>query len=255
MAEMEFCVLGPLVVRAETAVVQIPRGKQRAVLATLLVAASRVVSLDELIQTLWGSAPPATAREALQNHVMRLRKTLGDEGSRVITQPPGYLIKVDTAEFDVTRFHAYLNAARAARRAGYWETAAGAALMALSLHRGEPLADVDSEMLMRREAPRLTELRLEALETRIDADLHLGCHVEVINELRQLTSARPLQERLHGQLMLALYRAGRRAEALAAYQHARHVLVEELGVEPGAELRELHQQILAGDELRQTATR
>jgi DNA-binding SARP family transcriptional activator len=97
-------------------------------------------------------------------------------------------------------------------------------------------------MLRLREATRLTELRLEALETRIDADLHLGRHVEVINELGQLTSTRPLQERLHGQLMLALYRAGRRAEALAAYQHARDVLVEELGVEPGAELRELHRQ-------------
>jgi DNA-binding SARP family transcriptional activator len=255
MAEMEFCVLGPLVVRAGTVVVQVPRGKQRAVLAALLMAAGRVVSLDELIETVWGPAPPVTARKVLQNDVMGLRKALGDEGSRVITQSPGYLIKVGPGELDVIRFQARLDAARAAIRDGRWDAAAGAARAALSLCRGEPLADVDSELLMLREAPRLAELRLEALEIRIDADLHLGRHGEVITELRQLTGSRPLRERLHGQLMLALYRDGRQAEALAAYQHARGVLVEELGVEPGAGLRELHRQILAGSDVRPAATR
>src|SRR5215472_4279836 len=110
MAEMEFCVLGPLVVRAGAAQVRVPRGKQRAVLAALLMAAGRVVSLDELIEMLWGPAPPVTARDALQNHVMRLRRSLGDEGSRVITQPPGYLIRLEPGELDVTRFQACLEA-------------------------------------------------------------------------------------------------------------------------------------------------
>jgi DNA-binding SARP family transcriptional activator len=254
MAEMEFCLLGPLVVRAGTVVVRVPRGKQRAVLAALLMAAGRVVSLDELIEMLWGPAPPVTARDALQNHVMRLRKGLGDEGSRVITQPPGYRIRLDPGELDVTRFQARLDAARAAVRDNCWEAAASAAKAALALCRGEPLADVDSETLMLREAPRLAELRLEALEMRVDADLHLGRHAEVITELRQLTGACPLRERLHGQLMLALYRDGRQAEALAAYSRARKVLVEELGVEPGAELRELHQQILAGNDVQPAAS-
>ncbi len=170
-----------------------------------------------------------------------------DEGSRVVTQPPGYLIHVTPGELDITRAHAYLDSARTAARDGSWDAAATEAQAALSLFRGEPLADVDSEALTRRLIPRLAELRLQALEARIDADLHLGRHAEVITELRQLTGAHSLRERLHGQLMLALYHDGRQAEALSAYQDARKVLIEEIGAEPGTELRELHRQILTND--------
>jgi DNA-binding SARP family transcriptional activator len=244
---MEFGLLGPLVVRAGTVVVPVPRGKQRAALAALLLAANRVVSLDQLAEALWGCDPPVSARVATQNHVMRLRKTMGDEGSRVITQPPGYLIRVNPGELDVTEFQGHLDAARAAARDNSWGTAAAEAELALSLSRGEPLADVDSEALVLRETPRLAELQLQALETRIEADLHLGRHADVITELRQLTGIHSLREHLHGQLMLALYHDGRQAEALSAYQDARKVLVKELGTEPGPELRELHRQILNTD--------
>jgi DNA-binding SARP family transcriptional activator len=245
--ETEFCLLGPLVVRSETAVVPVPQGKQRAVLATLLLSAGQVVSLDELVVALWGAHPPPTARVAAQNHVMRLRRSLADAGSRICTHPPGYLIRAEADEVDVARFGAYAAAARAAARDHAWEVAAARAGAALTLWRGEPLADVRSEVLALREVPRLAEMRLQALETRIDADLHLRRHAEVITELRQLAAAHPLRERLHGLLMLALYRDGRQGEALAVYQQARAVLVEELGTEPGPGLSRVQGQILIGD--------
>jgi DNA-binding SARP family transcriptional activator/Tfp pilus assembly protein PilF len=245
--EIEFCLLGPLMVRCGGALVPVPAGKQRAVLAALLLNGGRVVSLDELAEVLWGPGPPPSARVAVQNYVMRLRKALGRAaGSRISTRPRGYVIAVDAGELDVTRFEAYLDAARAAARDSSWDIAAAQAGAGLSLWRGDPLADVESELLAVRDVPHMAEIRLQALETRIDADLHLGRHGEVITELRQLTRADPLRERLHGMLMLALYRDGRQAEALAAYQHARQILVEELGAEPGAALRELHQQMLTG---------
>ena len=244
-AEFEFCLLGPLTVRRGTVAVTVPPGKQRVILATLLLNAGRIVHLEELTETLWVSGPPPSGPVAVQNHVMRLRNTLGDAGrGRIITQPPGYLIRVETGELDTSRFEALLKAARGAARDRSWDQAATHAREALRLWRGEPLADVDSEVLTAREAPRLAELRLQTLEIRIDADLHLGRHAEVIAELQQLVGASPLRERLHGQLMLALYRDSRQAEALAAYQRARRALVEELGAEPGPDLRQLHQQIL-----------
>ena len=245
--EIEFWLLGPLTVRRGTAVVPVPRGKQRAVLAALLLSAGQVVSLDELVVAVWGAQPPPTARVAIQNHVMRLRRSLADAGSRIRTHPPGYLIRVEADEVDVIRFGAHADAARAATRDHAWEVAAAQASAALALWRGEPLADVGSEALTLREVPRLAEMRLQALETRIDADLHLGRHAEVITELRQLATAHRLRERFHGLLMLALYRDDRQGEALEAYQQARAVLVEELGTEPGAGLSQVHRQILAGD--------
>jgi DNA-binding SARP family transcriptional activator len=244
---MEFCLLGPLIVRSGPAVLPVPRGKQRAVLAALLLSAGQVVSLDELAVAVWGTQPPPTARVAVQNHVMRLRRSLADAGSRIHTHPPGYLLRVEADEVDVARFGAHADAARAAVRDRAWEAAAARAGAALALWRGEPLADVGSEVLALREVPRLAEMRLQALETRIDADLHLGRHAEAITELRQLAAAHPLRERLHGLLMLALYRDGRQGEALAAYRQARATLIEELGTEPGAALSQVHRQILTGD--------
>jgi DNA-binding SARP family transcriptional activator len=235
-------------VRISGVVVPVQKGKQRALLAALLLNAGRAVSLDELAEALWGPDPPPSARVTIQNYVMRLRKALGDTGtSRIGTLPSGYAIRVDASELDVARFEDLLSAARAATREGRWQDAADQARSAVSLWRGDPLADVGSELLADREVPRLAEMRLQALETRIDADLHLGCHADVITELRRLVARDPLRERLHAQLMLALYRDGRQAEALAAFQRARQVLVEELGAEPGPGLRELHQQILTGD--------
>jgi DNA-binding SARP family transcriptional activator len=245
---MDFCLLGPLAVRCGGAMITVLPGKQRVVLATLLLNAGRPVRLDDLAEALWTSAPPPSGAVAVQNYVMRLRRALGEVGrDRIITQPRGYLIRVDAGELDVSRFEVLLAATRAAAKDRSWDQAAMRAREALELWRGEPLADVDSDVLAAREVPRLTELRLQALEIRLDADLHQGRHAEVIGELRQLAGAHPLRERLHSLLMLALYRDGRQAEALAAYLQARQVLVEELGTEPGAGLRELHQQVLTGD--------
>jgi DNA-binding SARP family transcriptional activator len=247
-AEIEFCLLGPLVVRRGAVEVTVPRGKQRVILAMLLLNAGRVVRLEELAGALWVCGPPPSGPVAVQNYVMRLRNTLGDAGrGRIITRPRGYLIRLEAGELDVSRFEALLGAARAAARDRLWNQAAAHARAALKLWRGEPLADVDSEALSAREASRLAELRLQALEMRIEADLRLGCHADVTTELRQLAGAHPLRERLHGQLMLALCRDGRQAEALAAYQAVREILIAELGTEPGAELRMLHRQILTAD--------
>ena len=247
-ADLKFSLLGPLVVCRGKTVLAVPAGKQRVLLAALLLNAGRVVPADELIEVLWDTSPPVSARASLHNYVKRLRKALGDAGHRRIsTHPHGYMISVGPGGLDTDRFEALVDTARAAARAGWWEAAAGRLRDALSLWRGRPLADMDSVVLAQREAPRLAEMRLQALEARIDADLHLGCHTEVIPELRHLGGTYPLREHLHSLLMLALCRDGRQAEALAAYQHARSVLVEELGVEPGTELRELHQRILAAD--------
>jgi len=243
--KLEFCLLGPLVVRRGGVVVPVPRGRQRAVLAVLLLNAGRVVSTGEIAETLWGHAPPPSAPATVRNYVKRLRRTLGDgDQARIVTRPPGYVIRVDPGELDAARFEALLDGARTAARGGSLEAAAGRAREALGLWRGEPLADVESQALALGEVPRLAELRLQAAELRIDAELRLGRHGAVIAELERLAAAHPLREHLHALLMLALYREGRRAEALAAYQRARRVLVDELGAEPGAELRELHRQIL-----------
>jgi len=242
----QFGLLGPLLVRQGEVTLPVAPGKQRAVLAALLLSADQVVSLDELTDVLWGAAPPASARVALQNHVMRLRKALGN-GARIRTHTHGYEIRLDDGELDVSRFEAHLAAARAAARDGSWETAAGQAQAGLALWRGEPLAGVESDLLAARDVPRLAELRLQAVEVRLDADLRLGRHAGVISEVQRLAAAHPLRERLHGLLMLALYQDGRQAEALATYARARQILVDELGTEPGPGLRELHRQILNGD--------
>lgn len=248
VTEAEFCLLGPFAVRIGGAAVPVQKGKQRALLAALLLNPGRAVSLDYLAETLWGPDPPPSARVTIQNYVMRLRKALGGAGSsRITTLPSGYAIRAEPGELDVTRFEDLLSAATAAAREGRWQDAAARAHSAIGLWRGDPLADVGSGLLAEREVPRLAEMRLQALETHNDAGLHLGRHADVITGLQRLTACHPLRERLHALLMLALYRDGRQAEALAVYQRARQVLVTELGTEPGPGLRQLHQQVLAGD--------
>jgi DNA-binding SARP family transcriptional activator/Flp pilus assembly protein TadD len=244
--KVEFGLLGPIVVDCGGVTVPVPRGRQRAVLAVLLLNAGRVVSVGEIAETLWGCAPPPSAAASVRNYVKRLRGVLGDaERARIVTRSPGYVIRVDPGELDVARFEVLLEGARKAARGRSWEIAADQARAALKLWRGEPLADVESEALALREVPRLAELRLQAAELQIDAELRLGRHGVVIAELERLAAAHPLRERFHARLMLALYRDGRQSEALAAYQRARRLLIDELGAEPGAELRELHRQILA----------
>ncbi len=250
---MEFCLLGPLLVRRDGVTVPLSSGKQRALLVALLLNANQAVPTEQLAGVLWGPSPPTSARASLHNHVMRLRRTLADaDHSRLAGLNDGYLINVRAGELDLERFEALVSAAREAARKRSWADAAELLRTALTLWRGQPLSGVPSATLMLQEAPRLAEMRLQALEARIEADLHLGRAADVIAELGLLTAANPLREHMHALLMLALYRCGRQAEALAAYQNARKVLVDEVGVEPGNELRELHQRVLADDaELRE----
>jgi DNA-binding SARP family transcriptional activator/tetratricopeptide (TPR) repeat protein len=247
MLEIEFCLLGPLLVRRDGVAVQVPTGMQRSLLAALLLKANTAVPVEELADVLWGSEPPRSARASLQNVVMRLRRSLADAGRpRITAEPGGYQIRVEPGELDTDSFAARLASARDASRAGAHADAAARLRAALALWRGEPLAGVPSELLKMRAIPRLEEMRLQAVEARIEADMYLGRSAEVIIELRQLVAASPLRERLHTLLMLALYEDGQQAEALAAYRSVRRVLVRELGVEPGPELRRAQQQILAG---------
>jgi DNA-binding SARP family transcriptional activator len=246
--ETQFCLLGPLAVRRHGVVVPVTAGKQQALLAALLLRAGRPVGTDDLVETLWGPSPPPSARASLHNYVTRLRKALEDDGTqRIVTEPGGYCIRVGHGELDVSRFAAALAAGRDAARARLWADAATVLREGLSLWRGDPLSGVPSDVLAVREVPRLAEMRLQAVEARIDADLHLGRHADVIAELRQLIAADPLRERLHVLLMTALYRDGQQAGALAAYQGARNALIRELGTEPGPGLRQLQQRILTSD--------
>jgi DNA-binding SARP family transcriptional activator len=245
---VDFGLLGPLVVRDGTRTVTVSARQQRVLLAALLLNAGRVVSLDALAEVLWGGESPAGARSALHSAVQRLRATLGPSAADLIeTQPPGYLIAVEDGDLDVRAFSSLAARGHAAAEAGRWTEAADLLRQALALWRGEPLADVPSQLLRDREVPPIEDQRIQALVTRIDADLHLGRHGEMVAELRQLTAAHPLQEQLHAQLMLSLYRSGRQADALAAFQDVRRVLAVELGIDPGPELTMLHQRILAAD--------
>jgi DNA-binding SARP family transcriptional activator len=252
---VNFGLLGPLVVTDGSRLVPVSAPRQRVLLAALLLEAGRVVSLDALAETLWEGQPPAGARGALHSAVQRLRATLGPDGGRLIeTRPPGYLIRIGDGELDVRNFSVLAARGHAAAADGRWAEAADLLRSALGLWRGEPLADVPSQLLRDREVPPIQDQRLQALAARISADLNLGRHGEVVAELRQVVAAHPLQEQFHAQLMLGLYRSGRPADALAAYQEARRVLADEVGIDPGPELQQLHQRILTADpELLRTA--
>ncbi len=245
---MEFGLLGPLMVRGASGDVPLPRGRPRSMLALLLLDAGRVVPAGKITEALWGGEPPPSAPTIIRHHVWQLRQALGRTGpQRIVTQPRGYLIRVGEGELDLARFEELLAAARSAAGSGSWELAAAAAGDALALWRGEPLADIDSDALALREVPRLAELRLQAEELRLDAVLQLGGHTEAAAELARLAAAHPLREHVHALLMLALYRCGRQADALAAYRQTRARLVAEIGAEPGIELQQLHSQVLAAD--------
>jgi DNA-binding SARP family transcriptional activator len=228
--------------------VEVPRGRQRVLLAALLMRAGHPVAAGELGEVVWDGAPPSAAAVTLRSYVLRLRRALGPRaGSRLVTRPQGYLLQAGEQEVDVLRFRGLCRDGSAALREGAWDRADGLLGAALGLWRGAPLADVPAELLIRDEVPSLEELRLQAEEWRADAALHLGRHDELVAGLQALTAKHPLRERFHAQLMLAFYRCGRQAEALAAYQHARQVLIDEVGSEPGPALSQLHQQVLSAD--------
>jgi predicted ATPase/DNA-binding SARP family transcriptional activator len=228
---MEFRLLGPLEVSSDGGLLDLGGGKQRALLAMLLLDANSVVSTDRLTDGLWEDDPPETAQKALQVHVSGLRKVLGKE--RVVTREPGYLLRVEPDEFDLARFERLREQGKPAD--------------ALALWRGPPLSEFGGHRFAHADIARLEDARLACLEDRIEQDLDAGRHWEVTGELEQLVLENPLRERLRAQSMLALYRSGRQAEALAAYQDARSALVEELGIEPGKALRDLHQAMLNQD--------
>ncbi len=240
-AAVEFRVLGPLEVVDDGRIVPLDRRRLRALLAFLLLHANELVTSDRLIDEVWGPDPPKTAGASLQNYVSRLRKAIGTEA--IVSQPPGYVLRVDPERFDLARFE---RLTAEARGAGPRERAEKLRA-ALALWRGPALDDLAFEPFARDEVGRLEEARLAALEDCIDAELEIGRDGELVGELEQLVEQHPLRERFRAQLMRALYRAGRQADALAAFQAAREVLVEELGLEPGEELRTLQQAILRQD--------
>ena len=248
-----FRVLGPLEATRDGEPLRLGGGKQSALLAILLLNANEVVSSDRLIDELWGETPPETAGKALQVHVSQLRKVLepergsGDPGRVLITRSPGYMLALEPDQLDLTRFDRLAREGREALASDDPERAATLLRDALSLWRGPPLADLAFESFAQSEIARLEELRLAALEDRIAADLECGRHADVVGELESLVRAEPLRERPRGQLMLALYRSGRQADALDTYRSARETLVEKLGIEPGKELQGLHEAILRQD--------
>src|SRR4051812_2454373 len=240
---MDFAILGPLRIDGPDGAIEIRAPKQRALLAILLLAYRQdAVSSLRLIDVLWDEDPPPTAAKALQVHVSQLRRALGAD-SPIVTRPSGYAIRLDPGMLDLERFETLVAQARSAPPA----EAAALLRRALAEFRGPPLADAPLYGPASSEADRLNELRLAALEHRFELDLQLGRDRELVGELETLTAENPYRERFHAQLMLALYRAGRQADALDAYRRARHTLIEELGLEPSRELQRLEAAILAQD--------
>ena len=251
---MEFRILGPLEVHGELGAIRVSGQKPRAVLAVLLLHANEPVSPERLAHALWGEEAPATAVTTVQVHVSRLRKALGD-GEIISTSSAGYRIRVEPGELDAERFERLVEDGRRALSGGRAAQAAAMLREALALWRGPALADLAFEPFAAVEVARLEEQRSAALDIRIEADLAAGRHAEVVGELRRLVAEQPTREQLAGHLMLALYRCGRQAEALDAYRSAREKLADDLGIEPGPELRALQDAVLRHDEsLRLVAT-
>jgi WD40 repeat protein/DNA-binding SARP family transcriptional activator/tRNA A-37 threonylcarbamoyl transferase component Bud32 len=241
---VQFRVLGPLEVDAGDGPIPLGGPKQRAVLANLLIRANQVVPADALIHEVWGDEPPEKARNTLQTYVSNLRRSIGD--GRLEGRSPGYVLLVEPSELDAARFDALV---RDAKRALPVDPDVAVATLddALAMWRGPALADLSDQQSLLADAARLDELRNEAQEDRIEGLLASGSHVGAIGELETLLARNPLRERLWGQLMLALYREGRQAEALGAFQRAREILADELGIDPSPDLTRLHQRVLKQD--------
>jgi len=250
---MEFGILGPIEIRADGRPVPLEGPKQRALLAILLLRRGHVVPVERLIDDLWGGLPPSAAHNLLWVHVARLRKVLepgrakGAPSSLLVTQVHGYRLDIEPNDLDLERFERLVAEGREALARGAAEEAGLLLRQALDLWRGPPLADLAAEPFARGHVVRLEERRLSTLEDRIRADLAAGRHDDLAGELEALIAAHPLRERLRGQLMLALYRAGRQADALEVYRRTQQYLAEELGIDPGAELQRLEQAVLTHD--------
>ncbi len=242
---MEFGILGPLAVWEDGRELELGAAKQRALLAVLLLHAGETMATDRLVDALWDEQPPATAVKALQVYVSQLRKTLGE--GVLETRPLGYVVRVEEGALDSERFEHMLAEGRRLLADGAAREAGDLLRQALALWRGAPLADFRYETFARDEIGRLEALRLVALEQRLEADLAVGRHAEAIPELETLVREHPHRETLRGLLMLALYRAGRQADALAVYQDARAALVDELGLDPSQALQQLEKAILLQD--------
>ena len=248
-----FGILGPLEVLRSGRAVPLAGPRQRAVLAVLLLQANRVVSADRLVEDVWEGHAPEASVTSLQTYVFHLRRALepgrprGGAAEVLATRDRGYLLQVSRERLDAAVFEDGLTAGLAALEAGRHSQARERLGRALDLWRGPVLADLSDYAFIQAEAARLDELRLAAWEGRIEADLALGRHDALTAELERLVADHPLRERLHGQLMLALYRCGRQADALAAYRRVRDLLAAELGIDPGEPLRRLHASVLAHD--------
>ncbi|MGR6918757.1 AfsR/SARP family transcriptional regulator [[Actinomadura] parvosata] len=237
--------LGPVEVWDGDRRLQLGGPKPRALLAALLLQAGQVVSVDRLVDLIWGEHAPGTARGQIQTYVSALRQKLGDRTASIETRPPGYLFRLGDNVLDVQLFEQLAAEGRQAARAERYQDAAGALRAAEAQWRGPALGGIDDALYV--DAARLTELRLSVLEERIDAELILGRQAELVAELTSLVAAHPTRERLRGQLMTTLYRLGRAPEALASYDEGRQSLAEGLGIDPGPHLRALHQAILLDD--------
>jgi DNA-binding SARP family transcriptional activator len=250
----QFLVLGPMEIHDGQRIRTLRAHKPRVLLALLLMRANTVVSTDTLISEIWGDRPPRTALKALRVYVSQLRQILADfsgPGSRpiIVTRDPGYRLELKPDALDQRQFERLCELGRAARDVGDLRGALRLYRDASSLWRGPALADVRSSPLLDGVALRLDEMRVSTVERRLELEIRLGGHAEVISELRALVADHPLRERSHYQLMLALSRAGRRADALKAFRELRGTFVAELGVEPSQDLQRLHQSILAADDL------
>jgi DNA-binding SARP family transcriptional activator/pimeloyl-ACP methyl ester carboxylesterase len=250
---MEFRILGPLEVRDGHREVHLRGGKQRALLALLLVNANRTLAIDRIVDDLWGDDVPESAQKMVQIHVSKLRKVLTP--GMLHTRPPGYALQLAPEDVDLHRFEGLVADSRTDLDAGRAEEASAGFRAALELWRGPALAEFASEPFASAEGARLEEVRISALEGRLEADLLLGRHGDLVGELEGLIARYPLREGLRRQHMLALYRSGRQAEALAAYQDSRRLLADELGIEPSASLRELERQMLKQDPSLETSAR
>ena len=246
LTQVAFRILGRLEALVDGRRVDLSSRRERALLGVLLLRVGEVVSVDALVDSVWGEPAPASARHMVHEYVSRLRGVLGD-GSVIVTRTPGYAVERDACELDAARFAELLGTARSAVAADEREEALGAFDEALGLWRGDALCDVALEGDARFAAARLDDERRAARSERVDVALALGRHNELIPDLERAVAAEPLDEQVLRQLMLALYRNGRQADALARYREGRQRLVGELGIEPGAELRALEQAILRHD--------
>jgi DNA-binding SARP family transcriptional activator len=251
---LAFLILGPFEVHLDGEPLALGGRQQRALLAALTLRANELVSSERLIDELWPEDPPDTADHLVHVYVSRLRKALGDEGRPIlVTRPPGYQLVLERGQVDLDRFEDHVAAARSATEEGRFAEASARLREALALWRGPALADVASESFARADAERLNELRVAATEDLMGSELAVG-RDDLVPELKSLVAQYPLRERLRGFLMVALYREGRQAEALDAYERTRAVLAEELGIDPSHELQELHRRVLAQDPTLRAAT-